>query len=62
MANINTRTDYILVVAIIAEAFLIVGLLLNKVNILGYALPMIVAVVAVAITYMSIRDFFRKHM
>lgn len=57
--NTNTSTDYIFVVCIIAEAALITALLLNKVNMIGYVLPLIVAVAAVTITFKAIRDFFR---
>lgn len=57
--NTNTSTDYIFVVCIIAEAALITALLLNKVNMIGYVLPLIVAVAAVTITFRAIRDFFR---
>lgn len=57
--NTNTSTDYIFVVCIIAEAALITALLLNKVNLIGYVLPFIVAVAAVTITFRAIRDFFR---
>ncbi|WP_077073572.1 hypothetical protein [Mailhella massiliensis] len=53
--------DIRFVVAIILEAVVLVWGLVSGVSLLGYILPVIVAIVCTTITVLGIRDFFRQH-
>ena len=57
----SSAADIMFVVAIIVEAVVLVWGLVNGVNLLGYILPGLVAVVCLTITVLAVRDFFRQH-
>ena len=57
----SLSTDIKFVVAIILEAVVLVWGLVSGVSLLGYILPVIVAIVCTTITVLGIRDFFRQH-
>ena len=57
----SSAADIKFVVAIIVEAVVLVWGLVNGVNLLGYILPGLVAVVCLTITVLAVRDFFRQH-
>lgn len=53
--------DYYIAAAIVAEALFMFFALTNKMSFLGTVLPVIVSIVAVTITTLAVRDFFRQH-
>ncbi len=53
--------DYLIALGIVLECLTIYLFLVNKVSIIGVLLPLIVAGVAVTITGLALRDFFRQH-
>ena len=57
----SLSTDIKFVVAIILEAVVLVWGLVGGVRLLGYILPVLVAIVCTTITVLGIRDFFRQH-
>lgn len=57
----SLSADIRFVVAIILEAVVLVWGLISGVSLLGYILPVIVAIVCTTITVLGIRDFFRQH-
>lgn len=57
----SSAADIKFVVAIIVEAVVLVWGLVNGVNLLGYILPGLVAVVCLTIIVLAVRDFFRQH-
>ena len=57
----SLSTDIKFVVAIILEAVVLVWGLVGGVSLLGYILPVLVAIVCTTMTVLGIRDFFRQH-